>query len=143
MAQPRFQLIPGGRLAHASVSAGGGVGWRLLGANNRELGRSAVSYADAEDALAALGRVRRLAHLGDAHVVHDQVTGLWAWHLDDDGVLVATSGRGFRHERECRYNLEQFQAAAPTSPATHADTPTEFPWQRTSTYTITAPEVAT
>ena len=97
MAQPRFQLIPGGRLAHASVSAGGGVGWRLLGANNRELGRSAVSYADAEDALAALGRVRRLAHLGDAHVVHDQVTGLWAWHLDDDGVLVATSGRGFRH----------------------------------------------
>lgn len=142
MAQPRFQLIPGGRLAHATSTGSGGVGWRLLGANNRELGRSAVAYPDAEAALESIGRVRTLVHLGAVHVLHDQQTGLWAWHLDDDGVLVATSGRGFRHERECRYNLEQFQSAAPTSPATHADTPTEFPWQRTSTYAIATPEVA-
>ena len=48
MVQPRFQLIPGARLAGASGT--GGVGWRLLGANNRELGRSAGSYPDAESA---------------------------------------------------------------------------------------------
>jgi hypothetical protein len=57
---------------------------------------------------------------------------MWAWQLlGDDGRIAATSGRGFRHERECRYNLEQFRSAAPTAPASDADVPTEFPWQRT------------
>ena len=118
MAQPRFQLVPGARLASSDGTAG--IGWRLLGANNRELGRSALASPDAESALS-----------GDAHIVHDPRTGHWAWHLDDDGEVVATSGRGFRHERECRYNLEQFREAAPTAPAADTDVPTEFPWQRT------------
>ena len=129
MAQPRFQLVPGARLSGGV--GGGGVGWRLLGANNRELGRSALSYADAEAALASIGRVRALVASGDAHIIHDRGTGLWAWHLDDAGALVANSGRGFRHERECRYNLEQFRDAAPTAPSSDAAVPTEFPWQRT------------
>jgi hypothetical protein len=130
VSQPRFQLIPGARLAAANGSAG--VGWRLLGSNNRELGRSANAYTDAESALIAIGRTRLLAPEGEAHIVHDPSTGLWAWHLDDDGAMAATSGRGFRHERECRYNLEQFRAAAPTAPSSDHDSPTEFPWQRTT-----------
>ena len=129
MAQPRFQLVPGGRLSGGSV---GGVGWRLLGANNRELGRSSLSYVDAEAALASIGRVRALVSSGEAHIVHDRGTGLWAWHLDDAGALVANSGRGFRHERECRYNLEQFRDTAPSAPASDSDVPVEFPWQRTA-----------
>ena len=129
MAQPRFQLVPGARLSGGV--GGGGVGWRLLGANNRELGRSALSYADAEAALASIGRVRALVASGDAHIIHDRGTGLWAWHLDDAGALVANSGRGFRHERECRYNLEQFREAAPSAPASDTGTPVDFPWQRT------------
>jgi hypothetical protein len=112
-------------------TGGGGVGWRLLGSNNRELGRSAVAYADAEAALGSILRVRDLAVDGEAHIVHDRATGLWAWHLDDDGALVANSGRGFRHERECRYNLEQFRGTAPSAPASDTDVPVEFPWQRT------------
>jgi len=131
MTQPRFQLIPGARLM--AGTGGSGVGWRLLGSNNRELGRSASAYADAESALAAIGRVRELAPDGEAHIGHDPSTGLWAWHLDDDGVLAATSGRGFRHERECRYNLDQFRAAAPLAPSSDHESPTEFPWQRTTT----------
>jgi hypothetical protein len=129
VAQPRFQLVPGARLS--GVVGGGGVGWRLLGSNNRELGRSALSYADAEAALAAIGRVRVLATHGEAHIVHDPSSGHWAWHLEDGGPLVANSGRGFRHERECRYNLEQFRHEAPTAPAAETDVPLEFPWQRT------------
>ncbi len=129
MAHPRFQLVPGARLA--AGPGAGGVGWRLLGPNNRELGRAALSYVDAESALEAVERVRVLAAGGQAHIVHDPASGLWAWHLDDDGVLVANSGRGFRHERECRYNLDQFRAAAPTAPASDAEVPAEFPWQRT------------
>ena len=129
MATPRFQLVPGARLA--AGTGGGGVGWRLLGANNRELGRAAASYVDAEAALESVTRVRELATSGEAHIVHEPQTGLWAWHLEDEGALVANSGRGFRHERECRYNLEQFRDAAPSAPASDATVPSEFPWQRT------------
>ena len=133
MAAPRFQLVPGARLAGGPphAAAGGGVGWRLLGANNRELGRSALAYADAESALESIGRIRVLAASGEAHIVHDPASGHWAWHLDDAGALVANSGRGFRHERECRYNLEQFRGAAPSAPASDTEAPVEFPWQRT------------
>jgi hypothetical protein len=140
MAQPRFQLVPGARLAGASGA--GGVGWRLLGANNRELGRSALAYVDAEAAHDSIDRVRVLAVAGDAHIVHDQISGLWGWHLDDSGALVANSGRGFRHERECRYNLDQFRSAAPTAPASEAEVPLEFPWQRT-TLAAVQPNAAT
>lgn len=131
MSTPRFQLVPGGRLVHEP--AAGGVGWRLLGANNRELGRAAIAYPDAEAALSAVQDVRELAGVGGAHILHDPATGSWAWHLlDADSRVIATSGRGFRHERECRYNLEQFRGIAPTAPAADTGTTTEFPWQRLS-----------
>ncbi len=129
MAHPRFQLVPGVRMTSADGSSG--VGWRLLGANNRELGRSASAYVDAETALDQVARVRALAVEGEGHIVHDPRSGHWAWHLDDHGAPVATSGRGFRYERECRYNLEQFRDAAPTAPAADTAVPAEFPWQRT------------
>jgi hypothetical protein len=129
MAQPRFQLIPGSRLSSSPV---GGVGWRLLGPNNRELGRGAVSYLDAQSAHTAIERIRDVALAGEVHIVHDPHSGLWAWHLDDGGLRVATSGRGFRHERECRYNLEQFREAAPTAPSSDQEAPVDGPWQRSS-----------
>jgi hypothetical protein len=138
VAHPRFQLIPGIRLVGG---AGGGVGWRLLGSNNRELGRSSLAYPDAEAALEAVSVVRRLAASGEAHIVHDRVTGLWIWQLKDAGELVANSGRGFRHERECRYNLEQFRSSAPSAPASDHDIPLDLPWQRTS-HLVPAPEAA-
>jgi hypothetical protein len=132
MAHPRFQLVPGSRLAASAGNSvvGGGVGWRLLGSNNRELGRSSIAYADAEAALSAIHRLRTLAASGDAHIVHDPASGHWAWHLDDEGSWIANSGRGFRHERECRYNLEQFRASAPSAPASEQDHLVDFPWQR-------------
>lgn len=114
MAQTRFQLVPGRRLPGAPGH--GGVGWRLLGPNNRELGRSAIAYDDAEAALAAVDRVRRVAVEGSAHIVHDVERSQWAWHLEDSGAPVAGSGRGFRHEREARHNLDQFRREAPTAP---------------------------
>jgi hypothetical protein len=113
VSQPRFQLVPGSRLG-----SGKGVGWRLLGSNNRELGRSAGHHDDAEAAITSIERVREVATTGTAHIVHDSSTGLWAWQLSDaDGEPVAVAGRGFRYERECRYNLDQFRATAPVAPA--------------------------
>ncbi len=108
----------------------GGVGWRLLGPNNRELGRAALAYPDAEAALVAVDAVRHLARAGAAHIVHESTATPWVWHLQDEtGLVVATSGRGFRHERECRYNLDQFREAAPTAPASDATVPPQFAWQ--------------
>lgn len=107
--RPRFQLVPGTR-------PGGGVGWRLLGSNNRELGRSACAYADAEAALTAVEGIRGLVADGEVHIVHDGGSGRWAWHLREGGVPVACSGRGFRLQRECRRNMEQFRREAPTAP---------------------------
>jgi hypothetical protein len=117
----------------SGVKKSGAVGWRLLGSNNRELGRSGDSYEDAEAALEAIRRLRGVALTAEAHLLHEQGSGLWVWHLEADDVPLANSGRGFRHERECRYNLEQFRNAAPSAPASHSGVPVEFPWQRAAT----------
>jgi hypothetical protein len=127
MAQPRFQLIPGSRLPGGK----GGVGWRLLGMNNRELGRSAHSFPDAEAAQSAIARLRADLDQSSGHIGHDPASQSWQWRLDGSDGPVAVSGRGFRHERECRYNLEQFLVAAPVAPAAKQEVPSEFPWQRT------------
>ena len=126
MAQPRFQLIPGSRLPGGK----GGVGWRLLGMNNRELGRSAHSFPDAEAAQAAITRLRDDLPETAGHISHDPVNQSWHWRLDGSDGPVAVSGRGFRHERECRYNLDQFLDVSPVAPAAQSDVPSEFPWQR-------------
>lgn len=115
MGQPHFQLVPGRWWSSSHGAAG--ILWRLLGANNRELGRSTAAYPDAETALDAVAQVRAVARAADAHLVRDPGTGLWAWHLDVDGRVVAASGRGFRLERDGRYNLAQFRELAPTAAA--------------------------
>ena len=77
MTRPRFQLVPGARFAGW---AGGGVGWRLLGPNNRELGRSAGPYGDAERALAAIARAREVrCHSGARTCCSTGDTACWAW----------------------------------------------------------------
>lgn len=130
MAAPRFQLIPGGRIA-VTPENGGGVAWRLLGPNNRELGRAARVYPDAESAHDAISRLRHLVATARVHVVHRDSPGQWAWTLDDEDGPIAVSGRGFRHERECRQNLDHFREAAPTAATSDGEPPAEFPWQRT------------
>jgi hypothetical protein len=134
MAQPRFQLIPGSRLNGGK----GGVGWRLLGMNNRELGRSAHAFPDAESAQAAITRLRADLVQTIGHINHDPIHQSWHWRLDGPDGPIAVSGRGFRHERECRYNLEQFREASPVAPSVEQAVPSEFPWQRTELATADA-----
>jgi hypothetical protein len=107
---PHFQLVPGSRLVRARS---GGVGWRLLGANNRELGRSPEVLDDAEAALVALQLLRTEVGAGIVHV-QGGTRGKWSWYLvSSRGALLAVSGRGFRDERACRLNVEQFRCVAP------------------------------
>lgn len=91
------------------------VAWRLVGANNRELGRSAQTYADLIDCSESVVRLRQTVLTAQSAVSVDPSTGCWYWRLDVDGVPVASAGRAYQRQRECLYSLEQFQRAAPAA----------------------------
>lgn len=125
MSTPRFQLFPGGR----ARLDGAGVGWRLLGANNRELGRSAGSFLEAESAHDAIAALPDQLLRAPRHVLHSASTSLWTWWIEGaDGDAIAVSGRGFRYERECRYNLAQFCETAPLASTMSTAIPVQPSW---------------
>jgi hypothetical protein len=115
MARPRFLFaykqsdIYGGR-------GFGSAGWRLLGANNRELGRGPALFADLESCQAA---VRELAaHIAAATpgITSDaDRTGAWNWRLELGGRVVAVSWRSYLRHRECTYSLAHFIDAVPNA----------------------------
>lgn len=126
-ARPRFFLLPGISvmgathradvelsLGNASVSTADGadtVGWRLLGGNNRELGRSAQVHS----ARTILDEIDRVQSAADrlSIVVSKSQTGKWYWAASGDGRRLAMSSRTYGRQRECRYNAEQFLRALP------------------------------
>lgn len=148
MAQPRFQLLLGQsrqapprvvRLPGAESQRGvrrrdAQVTWRLLGANNRELGRSARSYPDQAAGWESIELLK--ARLGKAEPRLSIVTprGSWGWQLLLDTEEIAVSARLFSRLRECRYSIDQFLQKVPdagltVSPPTAMDRrklPTQF-----------------
>ncbi len=89
--------------------------WRLLGANNYELGRSTDRFAGLDEAHAAvedlLGNFAELVPSIEA----TPSSGRWQWRLLIADQPIATSSRSFQRERECRYNLGQFLTIAPSA----------------------------
>jgi len=130
VSQPRLHLVHGrtsvgqstpswpsryDEQARSALPDGPWISWRLLGANNRELGRGALRYPDAARCLEAMLDLR-LAVLGGRSTVGTSVHGgLWGWRIDLDGIRVAVAGRLYQRQRECRYNLTQFLAALPAA----------------------------
>ena len=99
----------------AGITASASVAWRLVGANNRELGRSTRAYADLIACRESVSFLRE--HLGEADTLLANVstTGLWLWRLNIGEQWIAVSGRSYLRRRECQYNLGQFVAEAPTA----------------------------
>lgn len=89
------------------------VRWRLLSANNRQLGRGAPTYPDAAT---ARGAVRLFAdRLSDAVPdVHfrDRTAG-WVWSLWVGTELTAVSGRGYERAALAAQALELFLVDLP------------------------------
>jgi hypothetical protein len=144
MAQPRFLFIcsypaksrDGGGAANGSTSISASisvsaaasaaaasstselehVAWRLLGANNRELGRSPLWYPDLDSCREAVRLLKR-----DIDGVTSAITavtlpgGAWSWRMAVSGRPVAVAGRPYHRHRECAYNLSHFVAAVPTA----------------------------
>ncbi len=86
-----------------------GISWRLLGANNRELGRG-VGRGLAQDVLEHFERVRSgRAELVVSHLPDE--TGRWHWRGQlTDGVVV-TSARLYSRKRESIRSATRFLEA--------------------------------
>ncbi|HEV2342956.1 MAG TPA: hypothetical protein VGS97_02580 [Actinocrinis sp.] len=90
------------------------VAWRLLGANNRELGRSPIWYPDVESCREAVRVLKReIGGVTPAIMSVPQPGGAWSWRLAVSGTPVAVAGRPYHRQRECAYNLNHFVAAVP------------------------------
>ncbi len=136
MGHARFEVVHGVRAV-----AGGDAGawrrgapsadahtcaWRLLGPNNRELGRGAGVHPDRPSCVAAVERLvaglRRSPATTAPALSRDLARGEWSWRLlDPTGAVLATSARGYARQRECRYALSGFVAAAGEAPLPAAE----------------------
>ncbi len=99
----------------------GGVRWRLLAANNRELGRGSLVYSDAEACRAGLARtVVELPTMERVVIRLDRTR--WMWQLRKDGVDVVASGHAFERRPRCEEAWERFLRFAPVAPVRDAVT---------------------
>ena len=90
------------------------MGWRLLGGNNRELGRSPVWYPDVDSCREAVRSLKReIGGVTSAITAAARPGGAWSWRLAVSGTPVAVAGRHYHRQRECAYNLNHFVAAVP------------------------------
>ena len=117
MARARFLCV-----AARGLTPGGGPGiapgeapffWRLVGANNRELGRMAVGGGGPSGCCEALDVLRAGLDRAVTRVKPAASADAWGWVLEIDGIPTAVSGRSYMRQRECQYSLAQFLAAAP------------------------------
>ncbi len=113
MSRVRFQLLFGPPSAHPlhmswSESNGAWYCWRLMGANNRELGRSASSFGSYPGVRRAVHDLQKhAARLVRATVV-DPATGRWGWRLDLDDRTVAMSGRWYERDHDSQAGMDKF-----------------------------------
>jgi hypothetical protein len=106
---------PGGRGWAESRKIGAGlVGWRVLGANNRELGRGAVPFWGVDEAYQAVHEAQTVVERTVTRFWADELGG-WFWNISLDGEQLAVSSRGYRRQRECIYSMEQFREHFPNA----------------------------
>jgi hypothetical protein len=90
-------------------------GWRLIGANNRELGRSARSFGSYPLARRAVTRIKEEVDRLVQHSATDPSTGRWGWRFELDGVAVAASGRWYERDHDSRIGAAKFVSLTPAA----------------------------
>jgi hypothetical protein len=123
VAPPRFLFValhgaPGDSAVIVPAQSRGSepsYGWRLLGSNNRELGRSASALVTLDDVVDDVELLRRDLDLMELTSTRGPANGGWTWSLDRESGPAARSARAFHRERECRYSAEQFLAGVPAA----------------------------
>ncbi len=96
---PHFQLY--------RTSAGGPVRWRLLGGNNRPIGRSALDHLNVPTCLSSIAQlVAVLPELTGR--VDRNPPNLWSWRLGHDGDDVAVSAHPYDRQVRSLHAMRQF-----------------------------------
>ena len=113
---------PGLEPEQREINLDGWCAWRLVGANNREIARSARTFPTFHECYQAARQVQQRLALAVTTVRHDDVLNLWAWRAQLDGVPVATSGRLYQRHRECQSNVAQFLALMPLAATAYDST---------------------
>ena len=114
MAHSRFQL-GSSAAAIAGPASAALPAWRLVGGNNRVLGRAPGGFVDFESGYAAVLFLRE--RIDDALPVLGVAadTGGRTWRLEIDNVVVARSARTYLRGRENLYNLTHFLESVPVA----------------------------
>ena len=82
--------------------------WRLMGANNREIARSARTFSTFHECYQTAREIQQALDGVVTTARHDDTHNLWAWRAKLDGVNIASSGRLYQRFRECQANVAQF-----------------------------------
>lgn len=94
----------------------GAFRWRLLGANNRECGRSAKTFPTVQEALQDADDVRLLVGSGSLAGEFTSSRGTeWVWRLCDQTSPRAQSLRRYGRRTECERGLARFVELAPAA----------------------------
>jgi hypothetical protein len=104
------------------INLDGWCAWRLVGANNREVARSARTFPTFHECYQTARQVQRRLDGAALTVRHDDVLNLWAWRAEIDGIAVATSGRMYQRHRECQSNAAQFLELMPLAATAYDST---------------------
>ena len=115
MSHARFLVYSG---HSAGVAAGGRswFRWRMVSANNRALGQSAMLFDDLQACRASMAAATELTGAEELRMVADLRTGLWTWELvgrQAQPEILAVSARAYQRQRECRQSATAFCEAAP------------------------------
>ena len=114
---------------HASAAHEARFGWRMLAANNREVARSASTYAELASCIDAVRDLR--IHVSDGLAIASR-TGRadWSWRLRIDGADEATSSRTYQRRLQCEAACALFVELVPDAEfvdLTAPCEPTAFP----------------
>jgi hypothetical protein len=123
MSDPRVVFMgghgsPPGQMTIRHGSQSGVVGldwilWRVLSANNRELGRSFTAFSCLQDAEDDFVGFRSDVSAAEPFIEHAVGGVEWKWTLRLLDTPRARSSRGYERLRECHYSLSQFLDAVP------------------------------
>lgn len=95
-------------LAETTLNLDSWCAWRLMGANNREIARSARTFSTFHECYQTAREIQQALDGVVTTVRHDDTHNLWAWRAKLEGVNIASSGRLYQRFRECQANVAQF-----------------------------------
>lgn len=121
MATARFTIYiapsrgrPGRPLVHADdgLEPDTRFGWRMLAANNREVARSSVTFADVATCVEAICGLQK--DLGSGVPVASRAGRAdWSWRLRIDSADVAVSSRAYQRRLQCEAACALFVELVP------------------------------